>query len=485
MLILDKLWYIRKRTTHYSLILSETNKENFMKKKSFILMALLLALVFSGCPNADGDGDIPQSQTEDTSPPDIPDDPNEVLPVKPIMNVETSFSLASAVRGEQGALFTFPEEDGPWEVELVEGKGDFDNHYFEIEHYNEEREVESDVEGGVPITVTTYYAKLVIKETSLPLGFYSVRLRIKGAEYSVEKILVFEVVKTPAEFNQAPLVGCAMLSANKNKLEISWNRRTGAAGYKVYIGKTDSNAQAVLAETLTGMTATSAEIDHYPGDTNEDLPDRSTWYVWVKAFNDSGETKFSPVKSVTAGESLPEEIWGLWGSGLGIPGTGSEAYNLTLSALKLEYGIETDGVFTIPSSYAFDGTIKYHQSFGEETLLSTGSEIPGGQVTGKAGVIIIKFINRHYNGVDGDYYAVYYWGLGAAAPDTKTNGDPNPRAGKKLLHLGNAWDIRTGSAQTHPQRFVYTLEDAQNLFTKEMRNSLIGWNLVWPQYKME
>jgi hypothetical protein len=494
MLILDKLWYIRKRTTHYSLILSETNKENFMKKKSFILMALLLALVFSGCPNADGDGDIPQNQTEDITDPDIPDDPASETP-QPDIEAETSFSLVSAEAGAVGAVITFPqnEEGTAWQVELTEGAGAWSNASFEIVTHSDR-------------------AELVIKDATLPIGVYSVRIRITGPDYQKEKILVFRVVTAPAEFIKAPVVGSRIISVNKNKLEISWDRRSGAAGYKVYIGKTENNAQAVLAADITGAENLTYELTRYPGEEAE-LPDGTNYWVWVKAYNASGETKFSPAKKRRTSD--PIDKWFYSGKVADFDKYYPEGADVYSAGIAWDSATDWYSVMPEPdgggvqfnyhggdagSQYDTNARIVYHARFDpEDTRRFTNGrnnmEKFGGQATQGVEVLTRNGdgVTQPYSGVfiyattdaEGTYYlATYYYGAmarqvdyGFGAMDIPEVGDGKTgRRQNLLIYFGNTFGLV--SAAGFGSGRARTMATAIDNFSVDYMNYHIAWVAV-------
>ena len=182
--------------------------------------------------------------------------------------------------GQAAAVFTFPETEGPWTLSLESGAGSTHNRKFRIE-------------GN----------RILISE-ALDFGDFYVRVKIQGSSYTRVKQLTFRVQQTPAAFTVPPAVTPYIGGPNQNKLTVSWTRRPGATGYKVYISTTDNPSGLAPAATINGGDTISA--DTIPGYTS--LPDSTWYYVWVKAFNASGETDFSPVKKQKTSDPI-EAFW--------------------------------------------------------------------------------------------------------------------------------------------------------------------------------
>jgi hypothetical protein len=339
--------------------------------------------------------------------------------------------------GQPAAVFTFPEVGAPWALSLESGAGSAHNRKFRIE------------------------GNAVVINEALDFGDFYVRVKIQGASYAAVKQLTFRVQQTPAEFSIPPLAGAVMTGENTYKLAVSWPRRMGADGYRVYIGRTQDSAAAVQAGGDYLGDIFSAEILSYPGESGR-LPCDTEYYVWVRAFNGQGSTGFSPAAVRRTGDPVPDVVWGTWKSQF------SEAYDLERAELKLSYGyISQDG-----ENWGFGGTMVYHKDFGVQTRPSVGTGL--GNVTGGAGVLIFKFAEGSNDyGTGSDYYAVYYWGLGAVSPPG------NYSEGSKLLHMANAWQVIPSTAPPPP---TFTAAEAEDLFTEANQNRFIGWNIVWPQY---
>ena len=237
--------------------------------KFFAFAALFVALLFCGCSNPATSGNsVP-----------IPDP--VVVPV-PVIEVVEGFFGDEAVPGAVAVTFTFPEQGGPWEVKLIPGENSAHNDKFVIS-------------GNT----------LCIGDAPLAAGNYKARVRITGADYKNDTAFAVLVSLIPVEFTKPPAVTPYMGAApNQNKLTVSWTRRPGATGYKVYISTTDNPSGLAPAATINGGDTISA--DTIPGYTS--LPDSTWYYVWVKAFNASGETDFSPVKKQKTSDPI-EAFW--------------------------------------------------------------------------------------------------------------------------------------------------------------------------------
>jgi hypothetical protein len=184
------------------------------------------------------------------------------------------------------ADLTVPVKDGPWMVEL------------DPDYYNNALFTVTEVDG-------TKYQVKVAEGVTLIAGLYQISLKIyNAAATEYYKTIEFQVLKTPAPFKKAPLVYPYIIKNDagkfqgKNKLKVSWDSISGAKGYNVYVGTEPDERPETPAGESTGEI--SLEITDIEGDSTEGgLPDSTTYYVWVEAYNNSGETLSPSVKRRT------------------------------------------------------------------------------------------------------------------------------------------------------------------------------------------
>jgi hypothetical protein len=492
-----------------------------MKKKFLttqwiaLLCAFALPVLFGACDNPANDDDkqniVPGNNEETYDTGEEDDDEDETTtPQRPVINAETSFSLVGAVGGEIGAVFTFPQtEDGAahWQVEFADnGAGGWSNNYFDIVYYDEDIVLGENVVDGTQETIKVYYAKLIIKEgESLPIGIYSVQVLITGpGDYHKHKILVFKVVTAPQEFVIAPEVASRIIGTNKNNLEISWRRRPGAAGYYVYIA-TENIPPATPATTING-----GDILSYTYSGTNGLPNSTNYFVWVKAYNASGETKFSPVKKRKTSdpieaffytgkvadfntyypEKAAEASAGLsWDSGLDwyniIPETDGSGVNLnyyggygtdqnTKIIYHARFDVDEASNATVQSGSGHTEGHTLWERYYDGPLVITDGTI-NGDTRAASGVFIYEYSSVQYP--NAHYYATYYWGLGARQ-HTHSFGLNETKTHNLLIYFSNGaagYADRTGPTDGSIAMYSPSLAHAEDNYTAAYMRYHIAW----------
>jgi hypothetical protein len=372
--------------------------------------------------------------------------------------------------GKSVATLAMPEKDGPWTPALIEGVDD--NHLFEI--------VTAGAEGEAKYEIR-------IKDAELPLGPYRVSVNIRNEAGTVfHRIITFSVSRTPPPFKYAPKVYSYITGVGKNKLKVSWDELPrGASGYKLYIGTTNNSAEASpcgdpiatttpkneITITDTNTVITFADTDEYRNVPGQ-LPDGTTYYIWLKPYNAEGDGAFGKPAKRTTSATLPEIFWKniapyndsmhdeedfyCWDSFYGAGGVqpSGDFYRILPPSEEhpggyLIYG--PPGGSGIPS---LSGNIVY--ASGGIKAGTGGKGKWGEPLNGFAGNLIIKYeqpigkwTEDNYTRPDGSpgqrwYMCVNYYGLGTVqtvGPPVNTLGPYGDARGRVLCYFGNCYDL--------------------------------------------
>jgi hypothetical protein len=340
--------------------------------------------------------------------------------------------------GGRVAGLTVPVKDGPWTIELDPEY--YNNALFTVTDDTDEPDDTGNVER---------YEVVVADGVTLGAGFYQISMRIyndAGTEYF--KSIEFQVLKTPAPFKRAPLVYPYIITAEtdkvpgKNKLNVLWDGVSGAKGYRVYVGTDPDERPETPYETITDITATSQEITDIEGDSLEGgLPTSTTYYVWIGAFNGSGETLSPPAKRRTT-EPVDPRFVGGWNCGYG------DRYGITYDKVAYTVTYASDGAGT------FEGTIVYHSIWSENYPIihpSLGTKY-GEDLSRPSGVYVIKYREEDSaakqaikaKGPGHIYSAVYYWGW---------------RKPSRWVHMANQWNSYAERASPEEAIDYFTFEN--------------------------
>jgi hypothetical protein len=291
------------------------------------------------------------------------------------------------------------------------------------------------------------------------------------------KTLRFNVSLTPAPFKKAPSVYPYITGLGKNKLSASWPMTSGAEGYRVYVGTDPDTRPATPYRDINNAITTNVDITDLEGDGYSGyLPDGTTYYVWVAAYNGSGDT-LSPRAARPTSFTI-DPYW--------YEADGSEGFNHWDShtdAYQFRYDDDTEewiitcgySYFQGPTYYREDFSnsepwrIKYHfVSYG--TGPKTGHYSSGGEDLSvdfngdpsPSGVFIVQRPEDR----GGLFYAVYYWGF----KTVQTNPNhANAPIGTVHAYLSNAY--ATGGGPVSGLCYRQTLPEAIDTYTYE--------NLKW------
>jgi hypothetical protein len=457
------------------------------------LLSLILYLIFASCDNTVLDNTPPGDRydiVEDADDDDGgqyedpgPNDPDAPLTERSfrVIDAVSGFSLDEAVADAVVATLSLPEREGPWSADLPTTLGD--NRHFEL------RDGEA--------TEDAVTKKVVIK-TALGLESYTIRVRIYRTSTpettSYYKTIRFAVTDTPAPFAKAPIVYPYITGINLNKLTVSWSGPSGAKGFRVYVGTDPETRPATAYTDIDDLTVSSIDITEIEGDG---LPDGTTYYVWVSAYNNSGET-VSPRASRTTTTSIPTFFYDQPKNGQGKdfvswdsftggskPGEGGVDFYIVTPpndenpSPYMQYGPERGGQL-----FGYKGDIAYHVAFDPAEAARLAPHTQYGKYGERldnlpAGVFIVEYETPHGT-VENPrtYQGVYYWGVGGTYQSSTT------------VYFSNSYGLgAVSSTKPNGEKYKFagnpetaTLERAIDRFTLENMDEFIAYVAV-PWYR--
>jgi hypothetical protein len=476
-----------------------------MKQKNFLnLAAALLCLLAASCLNPALDtAETPGKQTGDDG----------IITARTLeMDAVAGLLLGddTAGPGVKVAVLTLPL---PWEVKLPDVE---DNALFTIV---DERTAEQPAVSRLPLLANKIEddegeddtgeddkVRVVIKEDTPPLawGKYRVVLEVSNPDIqdsSFTKKFDFTVTQTPPPFKNAPGVYPYITGVGKNKLTVRLSQQiVGADGYKVYVGTAGDSSAALLYNAAVDKLAFAVDITDIDGDSVDGgLPDETTYYVWLSAYNSEGESALSPAAKVTTSFKLPEAFYKdddgnsffAWDSYSGVaegdhsggdlyviypPGSNERIYPGGI----LHYGPIRENLKGTLGTSGFRGDIVYF--YKEDRAI--GRSKWGEKLTGPSGVFIIRYHDDSVSSVSGmshvkerRYMGIYFYGLGTIQTVDVAYGPSGSSLGLPLCYFGNSYYLPT---MVNPE--VDTFEEAFNWFTLANINKFIAFVAV-PWYR--
>jgi hypothetical protein len=384
----------------------------------------------------------------------------------------SSTDTASLAKDKPAGVLFLPVKDGPWTASLIENWGD--NASFKLENS------EGPIESALIADPDAYSAVkvMIAAEGGLSWGIYEAGVKITNGTTEINKKLTISVLETPSAPKTAPLVYPYITGVGKNKLGVIWKGTlpSGANGVKLYINTENNSGNAFLYESYSvgsdKYTAAKADITDFANDSYDKyLPDGTTYYVWTRAYSNSGDGLFSPVRSVTTSCTIPEMFYkdinekapdgsnnffawdSFYGNNTGTgdmyiihpPGSNDRIYPGGL----LHYGQMHPST---GKSSGFRGDIVY---FNIIKGYSGGKGKWGESLAGGiGGVFIIRYHDTYamglgngvmYNWVNTRrYMAVFFYGMGViqtVGPPVNTLGPDGAPLGKEMGYFGNAYNL--------------------------------------------
>jgi hypothetical protein len=354
----------------------------------------------------------------------------------------TSFALDAATglpsddaevnaAGKAVATLTVPEAEGPWTPEL---------------------EADTEDNGLFEIVETEGVYEVRIKDGPLSIGPYKVIITIRnGTGQAYHRTIGFSVAKTPPPFTKAPAVHPYITTPGRNKLVVQWDELPrNAKGYRLYVGPSGNSAAALPygEKTVTTEPKHTIEITDVGWDeTDGYLPDSTSYYVWLKPWNNDGEGAFGPVAVRKTSDPIDPYWWtdiDWWET--------IDSYEFYFNEKnELVIGYDTRGTVTGKEDRRW--IVRHHTSFDPAELNKKIPRTTYGHYTtmedltgAPAGVFIVE-TNRTVD----PFYAVYYWGHRTiqTAYEGKTNpsGEHVSLQGTVHSYLSNAWGGGGGGYQ--------------------------------------
>jgi hypothetical protein len=252
---------------------------------------------------------------------------------------------------------------------------------------------------------------------------------------------------------------------------------SGAEGYRVYVGTDPDARPATPYQVFSSPTATSVEITDLEGDDPVGvLPDGTTYYVWVAAYNGSGDT-LSP----RAARPTSFTIDPYWYELNGDPDFNH--WDSRTDAYQFKYDAEAEEwIITCGYSWFQDHDIYYREDFSNSQpwrikyhlvfdTVRLNSDVPGttqGHYTSQEDLRLDFEGNPAPSGVfivqmpDTRFYAVYYWGFKTVQTNPNHAGAP---IGTVHAYLSNAY--ATGGGPVSGLCYGQTLPQAIDTYTYE------------------
>jgi hypothetical protein len=263
------------------------------------------------------------------------------------------------------------------------------------------------------------------------------------------------------------------------QINLSWHAVPGAASYEVWYAASPGRFED--AEQCDGEPAGNSV-------TITGLQDSTVYHVWVKAKDADGNV--SPPSASLTCLKTSDPVNPFWYDNVDYWDSGTDGYEVTETTLGYNsfppYG---GGMY----SYGYQGDIRYYVEFDLE---ETARIAPKTQ-TGKwgedlrgypAGVFIIEYREDHKPANrPGDFFGVYFYGLGALQNSENTSPLVTYHIGDRLAYLGNSYGLSEAQggppgAQGSYDPETETLEEAIERFTLENMDRFIAF-IATPWYR--
>jgi hypothetical protein len=284
----------------------------------------------------------------------------------------------------------------------------------------------------------------------------------------------------------APLARPAGVKVSPAIREIaaSWHPVTGAASYEVWYAPSPGSivdaAKFALEPAGNSVTLTG-------------LQDSTVYHVWVKAKDAEGNV--SPPSSTAVCRKTSDPVNPFWYSGLDYWDSQTDGYEITETTLGYNTmpPWNTNGMI---GGFGYKGDIRYYVEFDPEEAARIAPKTQTGKwgedLSGyPAGVFIIEYREEHTptDSRPGNFFGVYFYGLGAPQTPAVNNWLTEQHIGDRLAYLGNSIGLseaqggpRGVGSQWNPE--TPTLEEAIERFTLENIGQFIAY-VATPWYRIK
>jgi hypothetical protein len=327
-----------------------------------------------------------------------------------------------------------------------------------------------------------------VGDAGLPWGRYLVRLRVQDSEgLSYEEDCAMEVTLSPSSITGIKAYPY-IVSDTDNKIKIKWDKSVGATGYRIYINTTNNinGATEIDFTEVTDAALRFKEITTYNASA---LPKGTTYYIWLKAYNESGDTlPCDPVK-VTTSQPV-SDVW-LKDHDEDIIRWHSDFDYYDIDETTLSYNFDS-----YPGGYAYKGTIRHHVKFDptEAAILQPHTQMGkmGEGLEGReCGVFIIEYIHtgddrdQEPNYVPGYirgtstpnryFQGIYYWGVGTTFEPDDVQHSLSPHIGMTTMYTSNSVWLNLTQMTFGSYCETTTYEDAVDRFTLKDMHKFIAF----------
>jgi hypothetical protein len=268
------------------------------------------------------------------------------------------------------------------------------------------------------------------------------------------------------------------------EISASWHTVDRAASYEVWFAPSP------------GRIEDAAKFDGEPAGnqlTLTGLQDGTVYHVWVKAKDADGNV--SPPSSTAVCRKTSDPVNPFWYSGLDYWDSETDGYEITETTLGYNTmpPWKTNGMI---GGFGYKGDIRYYVEFDPEEAARIAPKTQTGKwgedLSGyPAGVFIIEYREEHKptDQRPGNFFGVYFYGLGAPQTPATNNWLTAQHIGDRLAYLGNSIGLseaqggpRGVGSQWNPE--TPTLEEAIERFTLENIHQFIAY-VATPWYRIK
>jgi hypothetical protein len=407
---------------------------------SLVFAAALMMTALSGCENLfkdNTDNETPQEDPGEEAPPDF-------------SFVSIALAEDEAVAGKKAGSFT---GQAALTYTMTGGEGGADNGSFEIR--------------GTDVFI----------KTALSAGAY--RFRVRGAD-SAGKAQEKSFTYTVTALSSLAAPGALKTVPGIRTVSVRWGAVEGAVSYAVFYA---TGAQAALVSAVQfgeDIETTSVTITG--------LADSTVYTVWVRTKDSGG--KYSAYSAPSVCRKTSDPVNPFWYTGdFDSWESGYDGYAITATTLNYN----TMAPWDEHSEFKYMADIRYYVEFDPAEAAEKAPKTQKGKFQESlaghpAGVFIIEYREDcKPEGRPGDFFGVYFYGLGAVQTNNSTMWTTQHH-NDRLAYLGNSYGLSEqqggpdGAQEWDPE--AETLEAAIERFTLDNIGQFIAYAAT-PWYRLK